>query len=881
MNYRRVLLIGELATTPGGALTVLRRVAPNVEELRVIAHAPGARVPWLAGDTEEAGPLVDRLRQAVRGAAPSVDLVIAAELDVGGIASLAGRTEADLVVLDRPRPAVLRLAGAIRKQLSLPILYVGSEPPQGGRMREIACVAVSPRERDVVAVFLRDHGGPDLHAHVVTRPPRRTAPLGAAVDVAGISTRVTVTGPRRPRRPIDLLVLPRFPGRLLTAAAWPAPILILPPVAAPVPARLALDVPDLVLDGTVLRARVLYAPGAGPRLPIPDQEIAVVARGRVAAVVPTASGFVEIPAGVGADAVGVFRVSERRNRDAATAVEARARILRPGARPLILFDAGLGARELRLLPPRTGGKAPDVMAVRMRPTRGCRAIRAGLAKAGLPAAVVDASAVLDEGVALDVGPELDGVRLARVAARMRSSGGYPVAAIVHRASRRPRTIGFAAIGPDEVAGWRASRAAAPAAPVSPEARLEATTGAASIPGGRVEIELDNRTARQWLLEAIAAARDRVHVQVYMALDDDVGTLVAGALAQAGARGVRVRLAVDSLHGRDGSLGAHNPLLERLRGEPGVELRVLRPVTGVPSLEDLKQRNHRKIAIVDGSVALLGGRNLSHEYYTSFEEVQLTPESTWRLVPWLDAGARVHGPAVAALERAFLDAWVEAGGEPFEIGTPPPAGPTPVRVVVHQGLQDAYTLDAYLSLIDGARSRVTTVNGFPMALEIQHALLRALRRGVRVRSVVGSLTPTHGGKPFHGPWSAARMAATTFVHSRIDPIVDAGGEAYQFAVPPHADWDRSLGVVCPHVHAKLLTVDGRVCTVGSANLDVTAGYWESELVLVVEDPVITGAVEEWVDRLVAGSKPFDRADPAWQEAARRREWMRHWPGVLSI
>jgi phosphatidylserine/phosphatidylglycerophosphate/cardiolipin synthase-like enzyme len=367
----------------------------------------------------------------------------------------------------------------------------------------------------------------------------------------------------------------------------------------------------------------------------------------------------------------------------------------------------------------------------------------------------------------------------------------------------------------------------------------------------------------------------------MAADDDVGTLVEGALADAGSRGVRVRVAVDSLHGLEGSLGAHNPLLERLRGRPGVELRVLRPVTGLPSLDDLKRRDHRKLAVVDGKVALLGGRNLSHEYYTGFDEVRLTPESTWRLVPWLDAGARVQGPAVAALEHSFLDAWVDAGGTPFEIETPTRAGRTSVRVIVHRGLRDASTLEAYLSLIDGARSRVTTVNGFPMALEIQHALLRALTRGVRVRSVVGSLTPTHDGKPFHGPWSTARIAATTFVHSRIDAIVGAGGEVYQFAVPPRPGWDPALGVVCPHVHAKLVMVDGRVCTVGSANLDITAGYWESELMLVVEDPAITARVETRIDELLDGSKRFDRDDPAWRQSARRREWMRQWPGVLSI
>jgi phosphatidylserine/phosphatidylglycerophosphate/cardiolipin synthase-like enzyme len=286
-------------------------------------------------------------------------------------------------------------------------------------------------------------------------------------------------------------------------------------------------------------------------------------------------------------------------------------------------------------------------------------------------------------------------------------------------------------------------------------------------------------------------------------------------------------------------------------------------------------------VVDGRIALVGGRNLSHEYYTGFDEVPLTRASTWRLVPWLDAGARVEGPAVAALERSFLGAWVEAGGAPYRIETPPRAGPTGVRVVVHQGLRDARTLDAYLALIDGARSHLTTVNGFPLALELQHAMLRAVRRGVRVRAVVGSLTPTHGGGPFGGPWSSARIAATSLVHSRVDALVAAGGEAWQFAVPPQPGWDPTLGVIDPHVHAKLMTVDGKVCTVGSANLDITAGYWESELILVVEDPAIAAAVEGRIDRLLAHSTRFDREDPNWRRSAHRREWMRHWPGVLSV
>jgi len=629
-----------------------------------------------------------------------------------------------------------------------------------------------------------------------------------------------------------------------------------------------------------MRASIHFAGGVGRSDPIPDQEVAFVSGGRIAAVVATSNGRAELPPGLAGESLGVFRVAGRTASDPLAAIERPVGVIRPGGRPLLLFDSELADRDLALLAGLRGRDAPELLAVRLRPTRSCNAIRARLRAAGLPTRVADASAVLDEGAALDVPDAVDPVRLARVAARMRAAG-FPVAAIVHRGPHTPRTIGFAAVRAEDVPATPWTVDAPAPQPRSPEHRLEATTGAALLPGNRIEIELDNAQARRWLLDAIAASRQRVHFQVYMALDDDVGTPVEVALAEAGARGVTVRVVVDSLHGLHGSFGARNPLLERLAARPGVELRVSRPLTGVPSLEELKQRDHRKLVVIDGAVALLGGRNLSHEYYTGFDEVQLTPHSTWRQVPWLDAGARVEGPAVAALERSFLDAWTAAGGAAYDVIEPPAAGSAAARVIVHHGLRDASSLEAYLALIETATSHVYVINGFPLILEIQHALLRALGRGVRVRALFGNLTPTHDGKPFGGPWSQARTAATELVHSRIDALVAAGGEGYQFAMREQPAWTRGLGVVNPHVHAKVMSVDGRVCSVGSANLDITAGYWENEVMLVVEDESITRALETRVAQLIAGSQPVDRNDQGWQRTARRRQWMRHWPGVLSV
>jgi phosphatidylserine/phosphatidylglycerophosphate/cardiolipin synthase-like enzyme len=887
MNYRRVLLLSELGSDASSAVALTRRVAPAAELLLVVAYVSERNFAWFSGEVpgdlnETARISIDALRRSMLGATADVQVRLVADLNAGTLARFAATSEIDLVVAaGLPPLRVLASLSEARRRRSLPVLWSAETPHIDRPIRNIRCEAIGFRARAAVAAFLRDHGDSTLHATVVLLESHMRD-REAALSIAGIEAQVDLVTPGEPRKePIDLLVLPHFPSVALGPGTWPAPILILPPVdALPRGLRRMIDLADIVKDGDSMRTRIHYAGGIARYDPIPDQEVAFVSGGRIVAVISTSNGQAELPPGIDAEALGVFRVGERAALDPLAAIEQQIDVIRPGARPLVLFDAGLADRDLALLAGLGGQEAHDLLAVRMRPTQSCTSIRTRLRRAGLPTAVVDASAVLDEGVAFDVPEAVDPVRLARVGARM-SAGGFPVSAIVHRGAHTPKTIGFAAVSAEKIGGTPLTPNPRAPQSLSLDRRLEATTGAALLPGNRIEVEMDNATARRWLLEAIAASKVRVHLQLYMALDDDVGETVEAALASAGARGVTVRVVVDSLHGFEGSYGTRNPLLERLGARPGVELRVSRPLTGMPSLEDLKQRDHRKVAVIDGRVALVGGRNLSHEYYTGFHEVALTANSPWRQVPWLDAGARVQGPVVAEVERSFLDAWTAAGGEPYPIDEQPEVGSTSARVVVHHGLRDAYSLEVYLALIETARSHVYAVNGFPLILEIQHALLRAIGRGLRVRTVFGNLTPAHDGKSFKGEWSRARTAATELVHSRIDALVEAGGECYEFGVREQASWAHGLGVVKPHVHAKLMSVDGRVCSVGSANLDITAGYWENEVMLIVEDESITGKLEGSIDRLIEDSFRFDRNDRGWQLAARRRKWMRRWPGVLSV
>ncbi len=896
MRYRRALLLTELGFDLGPALAALRRVAPRLEHLVVVVRLPAVDFAWFSGASAPApehpslSSLVG-LRALTAQVADRVQFEVAPELNVEAVVDLVVAAGIDLLVLGDRSPHSTAVLGAVYKREAVAILSADADA-SAKPLEQICCIALGKSGREAIAVFLRDHADASMHVTLLSPGTPHKDELAALVQIAGIHATVHVPTLSAASlrswleswtrgRAIDLFVLARVPlPFMLGAARLPAPVLLLPPTPSAQPFwQRSIDLSDLVQDGKVLRTRVDHVAAVGDLSAVPDQLLAFVSEGTVVERALTHAGVLELPCGLDAGPLGVFRAGADAPSDIVTAIEQWVSVIRPSEGRVVLVDAALSDEAWTASRELAARSAAELLAVRLRPNRSCRSIRGRLRDFGLSARVVDARAVLDEGQALDVSELLDAVRLSRVASRLRA-GGFSVLAIVHGGVIAPTCHGFSAWSALDVETRALDDPRATF--LTPTAALpEHAANEAPIAGNRVEIEIDNARARTWLLEAIAHSTRTVHLQVYMAEDDEVGAAVEIALAAAGARGVRARVLVDSLHGLHGSFGFSNPLLERLSHLPGVEVRTSHPITDTLSLAELKQRDHRKLVVVDGQLAFVGGRNLSHEYYTSFEEAPITTSSLWREVPWLDAGARLEGPAVGALEASFLEAWTDAGGAGFDVVMAAPIGNTAARVVVHRGLRDARALETYLELINGARSQLTVVNGFPLMLELQHALLGALRRGVRVRVLVGHVTPTHSGEIFKGPWAPVRIAATELVHSRVDALSEAGGEIFHFAAPEISGWDPGLGVVHPHVHAKLMSADGLRCTVGSANLDITSAYWESELLLVFEDATLTRALDTELEKIFAHSTLVAREDPAFQLLARRRSWMRRWPGVLSL
>jgi phosphatidylserine/phosphatidylglycerophosphate/cardiolipin synthase-like enzyme len=495
---------------------------------------------------------------------------------------------------------------------------------------------------------------------------------------------------------------------------------------------------------------------------------------------------------------------------------------------------------------------------------------------GGPVPLVDASAFLDDGGAGDVPQSVDALRVLRCAHRLLCEG-VPVAAVV-TAGESPLESGVVQTWTPETLRRRSPTAALgrhTPAPASEAARWDLLTGSTPVRGHRVQLELDNGAARRRLLASIAAARSRVHWQCYIVEDDGTAAEVSDALAAAAARGVTVRVLVDSLYSLHEVYGAKNPVLARLAEVPGVEVRGASPVSGVPSLELLKARNHRKLVVVDGREATVTGRNLADVYYRGFDEQALTDETPFPAVPWLDASALVEGPLVEAVEYGFLTDWARCGGAPFDVEPLPPAGGLTCRFISHEGLRDAHTFDALLEFVRGARRSLVLVNTFPLVIELQRALLAALARGVEVTVLFGNVRPRWGdGVHFSG--GVYRELGDELVRARLEPVLRAGARGYEFVLP-----SASLGRVLPHVHAKLYLRDDERLLVGTANLDVTSAYWESEVLLAVEDAAFAREARAALEPLLATSRLVDLEDPAWAQAAARRAWLgENWPNIVG-
>ncbi|HZZ95098.1 MAG TPA: cardiolipin synthase [Usitatibacter sp.] len=302
----------------------------------------------------------------------------------------------------------------------------------------------------------------------------------------------------------------------------------------------------------------------------------------------------------------------------------------------------------------------------------------------------------------------------------------------------------------------------------------------------VEVLDDGDATMRALEVAIRAARDHVHMEYYIWEPDSIGTRFRDLLVEARSRGVEVRVLVDAV----GSAALNAKFWLPLTACGG-EVRIFNRLhLSFASLHFANFRTHRKIAICDGAVGLLGGVNL-HEPACTMG----AGEAAWR-----DAHVRIDGEPVWRMQQLFLENWAYSG--PFQASEEEIARYFPLSMQEGRGLptqivasgpdDDNAPLHAFLiAAMSTARSRIWIETPYLIPDEpLETAMRIAELRGVDVQVIV--------------PKQGDSKLVTAASHTYCESLRKAGIRIYEYGPPM--------------LHAKTVVVDSTVAMIGTANMD---------------------------------------------------------------
>jgi cardiolipin synthase A/B len=329
---------------------------------------------------------------------------------------------------------------------------------------------------------------------------------------------------------------------------------------------------------------------------------------------------------------------------------------------------------------------------------------------------------------------------------------------------------------------------------------ESITGTPLVLGNQVDLLIDGEETYAAMFKAIREAKDHINMETFIIEDDDTGRAFADALIERQLNGVQVNLIYDSF----GALNTPRAFFDRLTAN-GVKVLEFNPINiaEAPEFWKFNQRDHRKLLIVDGKVAFVGGVNISSVYsvgsssgsFVSNTKDKISDKKTIT-VPWRDTHLRLEGPVVNDFQKLFLQTWENQKGEALVSRNYLPklekAGNQVVRAI-GSSPQDEFSLIyvTLLSAINSAETHVYLTNAYfvpdPQLLE---ALKNAAGRGVDVKLLLPSKTDSN----------LVYYASRSF----YTELLTAGVKIYEE--------QQSL------LHAKTALIDGVWSTIGSTNLD---------------------------------------------------------------
>jgi len=319
--------------------------------------------------------------------------------------------------------------------------------------------------------------------------------------------------------------------------------------------------------------------------------------------------------------------------------------------------------------------------------------------------------------------------------------------------------------------------------------------------------IDGKAKFADLIGAIKNARDHVHMEYFILKDDGLGRDIMKALTEKARAGVEVRLLVDGV----GSGGLPKHFYDELTAAGG------KHAVFFPSLISyfnyrVNFRNHRKIAVIDGETAFIGGFNIGDDY--------LGLDKKWG--NWRDTAVRLEGTgALVAQMRFYLD-WNFASHDKIDVSeryfheSPLPEGSLVQIVSGGPDMGWNPVKESYLKMINTAIETVYIQTPYFIPDEsVMDALRIAAQSGIDVRIMIPS-------KPDH-------MFVYWASHSYIEELLDSGVRAYTY--------DNGF------LHAKTIVIDGAAASVGSANWDIRSFRLNFETNAIIYDEQVAGELHQ--------------------------------------
>jgi cardiolipin synthase len=377
--------------------------------------------------------------------------------------------------------------------------------------------------------------------------------------------------------------------------------------------------------------------------------------------------------------------------------------------------------------------------------------------------------------------------------------------------------------------------------------MEAVSGSPLIKGNRVNLLVDGPATYAAMFKAIKDAKDHINMETFVFENDEMGRKLADILQQKQSEGVQVNLIYDSV----GSSSTPRSFFKSLQ-DGGIQVLEFNPVNPLKARGRwrLTKRDHRKILIVDGKEAITGGVNISKVYSAG---LSVSKQEKGEKIPWRDTDVDIEGPAVAELQKLFLDAWQRQKGPKLPERNYFPVlkevGSDLVQVVGStSGEMNRITFIMYVSAISFAENSVHLTNAYfaPDGQTVK-SITAAARRGVDVKMILPKITDH---------WLA--LSAGQYYYS---DLLKSGVKLYL----------RRNAML----HAKTAVIDGVWSTVGSTNMDFWSFLKNDEVNAVILSRPFAVEMEKMFSRDLNES---DRVQ--WEEWRKRpllpriKEWIAH-------